>query len=77
MAARCEACRPKHGGHSPYYVDFARYRPPNRDICSCTSVSNSHVYNDGHSSFWPSWIVVPLSLRLKFEDYLTLGIPLR
>ncbi|GFV45626.1 hypothetical protein TNCV_127701 [Trichonephila clavipes] len=35
------------------------------------------TYYDGHSSSWPSWIVVPLSLSLKFEDYLTLGIPLR
>ncbi|GFS94188.1 hypothetical protein TNCV_3786481 [Trichonephila clavipes] len=52
-------------------------RPPNRDICSCTSASNGHVYYDGHSSSWPSWIVVPLSLSVKFEDYLTLGIPLR
>ncbi|GFX24030.1 uncharacterized protein TNCV_2731351 [Trichonephila clavipes] len=52
-------------------------RPPNRDICSCTSASNGHVYYDGHSSSWPSWIVVLLSLSLKFEDYLTLGIPLR
>ncbi|GFV08165.1 ig domain-containing protein [Trichonephila clavipes] len=52
-------------------------RPPNRDICSCTSASNGHVYYDGHSSSWTSWIVVPLSLSLKFEDYLTLGIPLR
>ncbi|GFW99894.1 hypothetical protein TNCV_2126031 [Trichonephila clavipes] len=51
--------------------------PPNRDICSCTSASNGHVYYDGHSSSWPSWIVVLLSLSLKFEDYLTLGIPLR
>ncbi|GFU61859.1 hypothetical protein TNCV_375171, partial [Trichonephila clavipes] len=23
-------------------------RPPNRDICSCTSASNGHVYYDGH-----------------------------
>ncbi|GFT57475.1 hypothetical protein TNCV_4515601 [Trichonephila clavipes] len=52
-------------------------RPPNRDICSCTSASNGHVYYDGLSSSWPSWIVVPLSLSFKFEDYLTLGIPLR
>ncbi|GFW60062.1 hypothetical protein TNCV_4865171 [Trichonephila clavipes] len=34
-------------------------RPPNRDICSCTSAPNGHVYWGGHSS-WPSWIVVPL-----------------
>ncbi|GFT80564.1 hypothetical protein TNCV_5122711 [Trichonephila clavipes] len=52
-------------------------RPPNRDICSCTSASNGYVYWDGHSSSWPSWIVVPLSLSFKFEDCLTLGIPLR
>ncbi|GFY09847.1 helicase ARIP4 [Trichonephila clavipes] len=39
-------------------------RSPNRDICSCTSVPNGHVYWDGHSSSWPSWIVVPLSLRI-------------
>ncbi|GFU90625.1 ubiquinol-cytochrome-c reductase complex assembly factor 1 [Trichonephila clavipes] len=43
-------------------------RPPNRDICSCTSAPNGHVYWDGHSSSWPSWIVVSLSLSFKFED---------
>ncbi|GFW56331.1 hypothetical protein TNCV_2088401 [Trichonephila clavipes] len=52
-------------------------KPPNRDICSCTSAPNGHVYWDGHSSSWPSWIVVPLSLSFKFEDCLTLwGYPL-
>ncbi|GFS84262.1 hypothetical protein TNCV_2365911 [Trichonephila clavipes] len=51
--------------------------PPNRDICSCTSVPNGHVNWDGNSSSWPSWIVVPLSLSFQFEDCLTLGIPLR
>ncbi|GFW70356.1 hypothetical protein TNCV_4914761 [Trichonephila clavipes] len=34
----------------------------NRDICSCTSAPNGHVYWDGHSWPWPSWAVVPLSL---------------
>ncbi|GFW58507.1 hypothetical protein TNCV_718081 [Trichonephila clavipes] len=52
-------------------------RPPNPDICSCTSAPYGHVYWDGHSSSWPSWIVVPLSLSFKFEDCLTLGAPLR
>ncbi|GFU51570.1 DUF1758 domain-containing protein [Trichonephila clavipes] len=63
--------------HKPKQVPFHKDSPPNRDICSCTSASNGHVYYDGHSSSWPSWIVVPLSLSFKFEDYLTLGIPLR
>ncbi|GFT58301.1 integrase catalytic domain-containing protein [Trichonephila clavipes] len=44
-------------------------RPPNRDICSCTSASNGHVHYDGHSSSWPSWIVVPLSLSQLSDPY--------
>ncbi|GFV62960.1 uncharacterized protein TNCV_206921, partial [Trichonephila clavipes] len=31
--------------------------------------ANGHVYWDGHSSSRPSWIVVPLSLSFKFENY--------
>ncbi|GFX49500.1 uncharacterized protein TNCV_4901421 [Trichonephila clavipes] len=42
---------------------------PHRPMVTCIMIL--------HSSSWPSWIVVPLSLSLKFEDYITLGRPLR
>ncbi|GFV12799.1 hypothetical protein TNCV_2547341 [Trichonephila clavipes] len=42
-------------------------RPPNRDICSCTSASNGHVYYDGHNSSSPSWIVVPLRELNRYQ----------
>ncbi|GFX92922.1 hypothetical protein TNCV_914721 [Trichonephila clavipes] len=43
-------------------------RPPNRDICSCTSAPYGHVYWDGHSRHWPLWAVAPLSMSLSFKD---------
>ncbi|GFW97757.1 hypothetical protein TNCV_1425201 [Trichonephila clavipes] len=38
---------------------------PDREICSCTTVPNAHVYWDGHNRPWPSWAVAPLSLSIK------------
>ncbi|GFW96630.1 hypothetical protein TNCV_2846871 [Trichonephila clavipes] len=42
--------------------DLASDGPPDRDMCSCTSAPNGHIYWDRHSRPWPSEAVAPLSL---------------